>query len=280
MTARFPPGYAGVPTDYAVWADFWDLMETHGLNARAIPVLAPFLRAPVLLVGSGQGLVARSLEHAGYAVVSVDSSPAMARHALERRGVRTLVCDAVDLRMDRTFGTVLVSTGVVNERTLQRRIVPRLAASLRPLLRPGAHLLLSYFRRSAWTGVAHLLGLYGRPSANELFWAAGGDLDRAERLFAVRTGHRAAVHRTFQRHHDALARHSRFVVDVGRRCAELGVTSPEAFLREHSGFYPYPLTAHAEAALTRGLHAAGLTSRSRLVLEGADTRVVAARAEP
>ena len=269
---------ARYPTDYEVWAQYWDLIESHGVNVTAIPVLGPLLRGPILLIGSGQGLVAQSLVEAGFDVVAVDNSPAMARLALERRGLRTLVCDVVDLRLDERFGTILVNTGVVNGRSVDAGIVPRLATSLRPLLEPDAHLLIGYFRTSVWTHVAETLGLYGSPSTNELFWTSEGDLARAEHLFAVRSGRPFAVHRAFERHRVELARHAEFILRVGERCSTLR-EAPAAFLRQHGGFYPFPLEPRSESELARSLLRAGLVRCADQVLNGGDTRVIALHAD-
>ncbi|WP_129337984.1 class I SAM-dependent methyltransferase [Cellulomonas endophytica] len=262
------------PTDWAVWADHWDLVEGHGMNVEAVPALAAQLRDPVLLVGSGQGLVAASLSSAGFHVVAVDSSATMARRARERRGVETVLCDVVDLRLGRRFATALVSTGVVNERSIAAGLVPRLVEVLRAHLLPDGVVLIAYFRRSAWTGVAELLGLYDRPSTNAFFWVAGGDVERARQLFTDRSADPEAVGLAFSRHGEALARHADFIRRVGERCERLGSVDPEGFIRDHAGFYPFPLSTAAEVSLLAELGAGGLVPRGEALLNGADTRVV------
>jgi hypothetical protein len=83
------------PIDYRVWADYWDLLEHHGLNAENAFLLSEALASPMLIVGSGQGLLSQYFAQCGYDICSVDRSIEMAKFATYRRGMPTVVCDAL-----------------------------------------------------------------------------------------------------------------------------------------------------------------------------------------
>lgn len=263
--------------DLTTWADYWDLIEENGLNSDVVHRLAPDLESPILIVGSGQGLVSARCIALGHNVWSVDKSAAMADRALHRRRVPTIVGDVFEVELAMRFKTILVSTGIINERTLDEAVLPRLMASVRRLLADDGRLVLAYFRRSLWTDIATELGLYGRPSRNLLFWQARGDLAHAEQKFSDAANRPADVHRVFSEHYEPLARHQDFITRVGQRHQMLAGREPDAFIAEHSGYYPFPLTREAERQVEDVLGSERL-SRRTLVVNGGDTSVHVCRA--
>jgi SAM-dependent methyltransferase len=262
------------PIDYRVWADYWDLLEHHGLNAENTRLLAGFLASPILILGSGQGLLSHYLAQAGYDVCGVDRSTEMATRAKYRRGMSTVVCDALQLHLRQRFRTIIVSTGVVNDQLLGRGQLPRLIRKVEGHLLPGGYLILGYFRISPWTLVAQELELYGRPSRNVLFWKAQGDLAHAERLFAAGVERSQAVHRAFDVHATKLSCHMDSILAIGKRHIDLGHQSPEQFIGNHSGYYPFPLPRQAESLVFRTLEAERMSQLAVIPMNDGDTRVL------
>jgi SAM-dependent methyltransferase len=71
--------------------------------------LAEATGGPVLDVGAGTGRVARHLAAAGHEVVALDHDPELLAVLRERApGIRTVVADASDFRLDERFGLVAV----------------------------------------------------------------------------------------------------------------------------------------------------------------------------
>jgi len=257
-----------------MWADYWDLLEDHGLNADNAQTLHDFLASPLLVMGSGQGLLSLHFLRAGYHVCSVERSVRMARSAARRRGVSTVVADALEIRLPQRFQGVIVSTGVVNSRTLDQGLLPPLLESINRHLVPGGRVALSYFSATPWTRVAKELGLYGRPSNNVLFWVARGDFVYAERLFRGRLDDPGRVHRAFTDQGAKLSSHSRSILAIGKRYIELHEESPEQFIVEHSGYYPFPLFRGDESKVIRLLVAHQMNLLSVLSANGGDTTVL------
>lgn len=250
------------PIDFCIWADYWDLLEHQGLNAGNVHLLRHFLGNPLLLLGSGQGLLSSCLIQVGYDVCSVDRSTKMATYAASRRGVSTVVCDALALRLSHRFEALIVSTGLVNLRFLNQGLLPRLLETINWHLAPGGRLALSYFRATPWTQVALKLGLYGRPSNNVIFWHAAGDLAHAQRLFTVRLNDPSVVRRAFNDQPTKLTSHMGLILATGKRYIELNNESPERFIADHTGYYPFPLSRDDESIVfdTVGAHRMNLLS--------------------
>jgi SAM-dependent methyltransferase len=266
------PDYYGI--DYRVWADYWDLLEQHGLNAENASLLDNYSASPILILGSGQGLVSQHFLQAGYSVCSVDRSAEMADGAMRRRGISTVVCDALNLYLDQRFSTIIISTGVINERSLGHGDLSRLLKRVRSQLVQRGFLVLSYFRMTPWTLAARELGLYARPSNNTIFWRAQGDLAEAERFFVANVEHSEAAQRVFKEHRKALSRHMDAIMAVGKRHIQLGKEEPGDFIANYSGYYPFPLTRSTELLLRQALHAQQFLPRLVKSVNGGDTMVL------
>lgn len=262
------------PINYHVWARYWDLLEHHGLNADNVGQLAGFLASPILVLGSGQGLLSQRLARAGHDVCSVDRSAEMAELARRRRGVMTLVCDALDLDLGQQFGTVLVTTGVISDALCGGPFLPRLLRVVHRHLTQDGRAIIAYFRVSPWTHVARNLGLYGQPSKNVLFWRAHGDLALAEHLFADSTNRAHIVHAAFDAHRTALDRHMTSIVAIGERYHRLSRRSPEDFIGSHSGYYPFPLRRKSESVVHRTLRDQRMATVATVPMNDGDTRVL------
>ena len=74
--------------------------------------------APVLELGCGTGRILRPLAHLGHPVLGVDESPAM----LARIPDLPTICSPIEtLRLDRTFGVVLLASTMINVDPVLRR---------------------------------------------------------------------------------------------------------------------------------------------------------------
>src|SRR5579859_4969128 len=74
--------------------------------------------ASVLELGCGTGRILRPLAALGHPVLGVDESPAMLAHLPDL----PVVCSAIEaLRLDRTFGAVLLASTMINTNPGQRR---------------------------------------------------------------------------------------------------------------------------------------------------------------
>jgi hypothetical protein len=181
---------------------------------------------------------------------------------------------ALQLHLKQRFRTIIVSTGVVNDLFLGEGHLPRLLRNVDSHLMPGGRLILGYFRRSPWTQVAQDLELYGRPSKNVLFWKAQGDRACAEALLAAAVPRPEAVHQLFDVHGTKLAKHMDLILAIGRRHIDLGNDSPEQFIGNHSGYYPFPLPHQSESAMFRTLTEERMSSIALIPMNDGDTRVL------
>jgi len=100
---------------FEVWAPFWEFYESQQFNTKTIDKLMNIIRSPVLLVGSGQGLVASHLKKMGIVVWCVDLEKEMLKAGLQKRNIKGIAANASFLPFrDGYFKTVLISTGVID----------------------------------------------------------------------------------------------------------------------------------------------------------------------
>jgi ubiquinone/menaquinone biosynthesis C-methylase UbiE len=101
---------------------FWDVLAPHHsaiensyFDVPSIRRIMKDLQEPVLVVGAGQGLIVAEVRKSGFQCDGVDRSTEMIRYAKLRRGITLIKADAKAIPMpDRTYGTVIYATGVVD----------------------------------------------------------------------------------------------------------------------------------------------------------------------
>lgn len=116
----------GMITNDGCAVEFYALLPSFG-EAEIVHSAVPD-GASVLELGCGTGRILRPLARLGHPVLGVDDSPAM----LARVPDLPTVCSAIEeLRIDRTFGTVLLASNMINAAPgLRRRFLATCARHL------------------------------------------------------------------------------------------------------------------------------------------------------
>lgn len=140
----------------------WESFENDGANTSTVSHLQHSIASPVLVVGSGQGLVSSAIHAIGHEVVSIDRSPEMAKFAAARRSVDTTVCDLLDFFPQQKFATIFVNTGVISPLVFPDRL-HQSTRRIRELARPEATVLASCLLWTDFDAVAEQLGLGDNP---------------------------------------------------------------------------------------------------------------------
>ncbi|MDC0357865.1 class I SAM-dependent methyltransferase [Oligoflexia bacterium] len=137
----------------------WEFFEEDGLNGSNIKNYLEYVASPVLVVGSGQGVVAKDLIEQGFDVCCIDCSEAMAKFANQRFGIETQVIDFLDFKSDKRFNTVIINTGVIFPKVIKAH-APELARKIHDCLFENGHVLLSFFQVTDFDATAKELKLH------------------------------------------------------------------------------------------------------------------------
>lgn len=171
------------------WVDYWELYEDKaGLTTRITEALYEKICSPVLILGSGQGVISEDLLLEGKDVTSVDISRVMANKARERRGIETVVADATSVMLKKRFRSIIVPTGVLTMQRMEGDFVEKLLRNIRAHSESETKVIFSYFWNSPWDQAKALLGYYKKPSNAVYFWKAQGDLEAAKHLLVTEGG--------------------------------------------------------------------------------------------
>ncbi|HSZ56007.1 MAG TPA: methyltransferase domain-containing protein [Tepidisphaeraceae bacterium] len=135
---------------------FWDALAPHHstiensyLDVPSIKRLMNDLDEPVLVVGGGQGLIVAEIRKNGMRCDGVDLSLEMIRYARLRRGIVLMHADAIALPIaERTYGTVIYATGVVDCTGDEERIRLMLEEGRRVVTDSGK-IFIAFYRTSA-----------------------------------------------------------------------------------------------------------------------------------
>lgn len=127
----------------------WDHFEQDGLTDAIILRFMSSIVSPVLVVGSGQGLVSRALLDARHHVHSIDCLESMAQLAVQRNSVETEVIDFLELNATNEYKTVVINTGVLYPLFLKRHL-SKFIKKLDEVLMCGGVILLSFFRKTSF----------------------------------------------------------------------------------------------------------------------------------
>lgn len=103
-------------------AAYWDTVAPHHwrlednyLNVPSVRLILGDIRPPVMVVGSGQGLIVEELRRQGLRCDGIDLSAEMMEYARLRRGLTLVRANATAMPFaDGTYETVIVATGVID----------------------------------------------------------------------------------------------------------------------------------------------------------------------
>lgn len=177
--------------DFEPWVDYWDIFEDEdGLTRRIAALLSQDICSPILLLGSGQGLISEYLLSVSKHVTSIDISPSMAEQARKRRSVETIVANASTVKLQQKFRTIIVSTGVFTSRQLKGEFLNKLLANIRIHLdnHNQGKVLFCYFWDSPWEEAKEQLGFNKKPPNTIYLWRSQGDLEFASNLLVSEGG--------------------------------------------------------------------------------------------
>ena len=243
------------------WASFEHIGLTDNVHASCSHIVSP-----ILLLGSGQGLVAQLLGKLGHEVTSVDISAPMVEYARSRRNIDTIFADAASVSLARRFSTVIINTGIVTESNVHTPAISGVLDNALDHLDTGGRIVLAYLTYSFPIQVLEGLGLLGRPSANQLVWQARQSLDALKQALADHGCEAALLDRVFVLCHAELDRHRQLVASVGQAyMRENHTTAPDPAVIDKCGdFIPLYLKRESEERL---LNAIG---RRQVILDSVD----------
>lgn len=100
---------------WEIWSPYWSYEEDFFLDLESIDKLAIAIRDPVLIIGTGQGLLVDQLQKKGFKVDGVDLEPNMIMYAKKRRGLNLIQANAKNMPFaDKIYKTSIITTGVVD----------------------------------------------------------------------------------------------------------------------------------------------------------------------
>jgi hypothetical protein len=206
-------------TDFTKYVDYWDLYEDkNGLTTSIVAELSEYIRSPILVIGSGQGLIPGYLISIGEKVISVDINQKMADKALERRGIQTVVADAATVKLQQQFNTIIVSTGIASIERIEGKFLDKFLENIKTHSNRNAQIIFCYFWNSPWEQARKLLGIVKSPSNEVYFWKAQGHLETAKRLLISEGGiPQETVDKLFHQHKEVLQALLKSILLIGER---------------------------------------------------------------
>jgi Methyltransferase domain len=209
--------------DFNLWVNYWDLYEEDGLTPFVTEAISQYICSPVILLGSGQGLVSKNLMLQGKKVTSIDACPEMADRAKKRRGIPTIVGDATTIKLQQKFNSVIVSTGILFQQQIYEDFTEKLLTNIRLLSQTNSRAIFCYFWYSPWERVKQSLGFYNKSSSNGIyFWKARGNLEKLKYLLITEAGvSQRTIDEIFDQWEDALQNLLNQYLKVGERFKNL-----------------------------------------------------------
>jgi len=139
-------------------SDYWDALAPHHTatenNFFDLPSLRRIrqdVRAPVLVVGAGQGLIVAALRKQGLQCDGVDLSTEMIRYARLRRGLDLIHADAKALHfVNGAYKTIIYATGVIDVMSDEAEIRAIINEGRR-VADPSGNIFVAFYKFSAAT---------------------------------------------------------------------------------------------------------------------------------
>ena len=148
-------------------ADFWNVLaqfhaeiEDTNFDLASARRLLPEIKAPVLVVGAGQGLIVEELRKHGFECDGVDLSSEMIRQAKLRRGITLVQADAKAMPFPAArYETIIYATGVVDFTAEEDDIQAMLTEGRRVANRSGKVFVAFYKASAAQEDFLEMVGL-------------------------------------------------------------------------------------------------------------------------
>ena len=125
----------------------WAACEHGGMTQHSIDPFVNRIKAPVLVVGAGQGMIVEYLSQLGLQTIGIDASEAMITLGRRRRSVNLIHAYAENLPFEEAcFSTVIITTGVLNLDSIDQ--VLKVFAEAKRVSRVGATIVAGFFSPS------------------------------------------------------------------------------------------------------------------------------------
>lgn len=128
------------------WSQYWEYIEDFYLDRESLNALVKIVQSPVLVIGSGQGIIVHELRNHNFEASGIDFSWAMTQGAKARRGLYLPQADARQLPfVDNAYQTAILATGVVDFMGEEESIQTILAEAKRVTADTG-QVLIAFYR--------------------------------------------------------------------------------------------------------------------------------------
>ncbi len=221
----------------------WEHFEKMGLSPSKMHCLLKYIESPILIVGSGIGLVPRYLQEIGHVVTSIDPCAEMVEHA-RKRGISVDQSDIETSRYtDKSFSTVILSTGVVNTETLASGTAEKILKRTYSLLRCKGKAISAYFLENAeMEKVYDTLQLNVSPSNNALFIGATSKTE-ALKVFVESSGvEPSLLHEIFDQQEDLIEMQRVLVNKMAQTLEREGIHARD-YISKYFSYKTYDLPA-------------------------------------
>lgn len=136
----------------------WSHFEQDGLNNQMINQYFASIKSPLLVVGSGQGIVSKCFLSKGLDVDNIDRLKSMANLAKSRRQIKTMVIDFLEFSPKKKYKTVIVNTGVLSSSFVSSHCLS-FTEKLNTCLAKNAIAILSFFKKNDFDIAAEIIGI-------------------------------------------------------------------------------------------------------------------------
>lgn len=227
----------------------WDHFEQDGLNDAVILRFMSSIVSPVLVVGSGQGLVSRVLLDAGHQVHSIDCLESMALLAVQRHSVETEVVDLLDLDATDAYNTIIVNTGVLYP-SFVRKHLREFVSKINEALRDKGVIVLSFFRATDFDKTAVDFGLHKDRRLLTRIWQGVNSDKIISEVLLNEFGNLPGIRYLLCQHKQELAEFESQIRIAGRRFESLNsCKKTEEFIAESLSYVSFGLERNEQISL-------------------------------